>query len=1175
MRAQLAVFLVAFLTSGAAWADKGLVAHWDFNEGKGDVLHDRSGNNNHGAIHGAKWVKCGKGYALKFDGKDDYVDCGNGPSLDITGPITLQAWVQPTGPNIGEPGIVGKFFESYALTYYGHACFYIASGGNRVDGPLTMDSWTHAAGTFDGENMRMYANGLEVVAEKSKFKQIRRGKKFFIGCIFGDPTSQDPNLHNTAFFPGLIHDVRVYRRALSAEEILATYRQGVEEMDLGDLTLEAFFYPEADKAVLSVDFRWLLPFQKGAVVVAELARAGSPKALQTRTLSATAPRGEDEAEFSLKGLKAGTYELRAFIRKVDKVIQAEDFARSSKGVKAHTSGWLAGSVDLLGGWAEYDFRTRAEEYRLSILAARIFDSAGIRCTIDGKQPVEVSLNGPHGGTDAAWKNAKWETIGVYRLRKGPHTLRVKTIPVPGKKKGTTCARYTYIDAFGLDSVGSGAQAQKVERVTFRYPFAPPAAVPSPKERVVPTLPALVTPPPYKLRVTKGGGFTVSVKGRTYRIESSYSYPHGGYNRLVTGPPDTKGERSWKVSSRKLDAGTYRVTASGEYYSITRLLELQPSRVVVRDTIRNTSDDVVGIILSNHVNTRGAKDIEVKMMNKFTAFVHGKDNGVGTIALDDLYQIQEQHRFADGLAELRTDDFGLDKGASYTVEWAVYPTATPDYYDFINQVRKDEGINGRVDGTLVSVGAGHKASMPTREIIDLYNARYLSVGTPWYPVDAPKDAPRVSIEGIEFMEYRKECAHIRKLFEDVKRAYPDVKVMLHVAHGLYCCNKPKELFPDSRIIGATGRQAHWGPNALSYYGRYWSKEMFDDNWRWWLFYPTPENSFGKALINAMEYMVDELGATAMWGDGFVSGYAYSGGNSGGYSYDRWDGHSVDIDHKTKLVTRKKTCVPWVSLPVLKKVVRIIGAKGGVMLTNEGPHYPPPRSLWKENMIASCEGSPGAVIALHLGRTVSPLGSHGATKNERDCYRDLLAKLDLGALYFAFCHEVSHKSIVEHMYPITFESIHAGIVRGKERIVTKKPGVYGWPGDRALHIVYLYDARGALRRSNFLTTVDDSSVRTEVELSKDQSAVIVRLPVTLTASNPVNLSVRQYDINAIRLVLNGKGKAQLRVGNGDFPVKPGAAYLVKADTVRYVTADKHRTLSFSANAKGPLEIRIAGE
>ena len=72
--------------------DIGLVAHYDFSEGVGTVLHDRSGNGNDGTIVGAQWITRRSGYCLEFDGIDDYVDCGHGASLDLTGAVTLEAW---------------------------------------------------------------------------------------------------------------------------------------------------------------------------------------------------------------------------------------------------------------------------------------------------------------------------------------------------------------------------------------------------------------------------------------------------------------------------------------------------------------------------------------------------------------------------------------------------------------------------------------------------------------------------------------------------------------------------------------------------------------------------------------------------------------------------------------------------------------------------------------------------------------------------------------------------------------------------------------------------------------------------------------------------------------------------------------------------------------------------
>lgn len=60
MRRLSVVLIVLWAFSVATWAaeNEGPVAHWNFGEGKGAILHDRSGNKNHGKIHGAKWTKC-------------------------------------------------------------------------------------------------------------------------------------------------------------------------------------------------------------------------------------------------------------------------------------------------------------------------------------------------------------------------------------------------------------------------------------------------------------------------------------------------------------------------------------------------------------------------------------------------------------------------------------------------------------------------------------------------------------------------------------------------------------------------------------------------------------------------------------------------------------------------------------------------------------------------------------------------------------------------------------------------------------------------------------------------------------------------------------------------------------------------------------------------------------
>ena len=76
-------------------ADEAIVAHYSFEEGPGNGVRDWSGMGNDGEIHDAKYVKLaeGKGYALRFDTDEAYVDCGNNASLNITDAITIELWL--------------------------------------------------------------------------------------------------------------------------------------------------------------------------------------------------------------------------------------------------------------------------------------------------------------------------------------------------------------------------------------------------------------------------------------------------------------------------------------------------------------------------------------------------------------------------------------------------------------------------------------------------------------------------------------------------------------------------------------------------------------------------------------------------------------------------------------------------------------------------------------------------------------------------------------------------------------------------------------------------------------------------------------------------------------------------------------------------------------------------
>ena len=83
-------FAFSSLANGQNLED-GLVAWYPFDGNASDM----SGNGNHGTVNGATLGVDRHGQsnrAYSFDGVNDFIDCGNGPSLQINDAITISVW---------------------------------------------------------------------------------------------------------------------------------------------------------------------------------------------------------------------------------------------------------------------------------------------------------------------------------------------------------------------------------------------------------------------------------------------------------------------------------------------------------------------------------------------------------------------------------------------------------------------------------------------------------------------------------------------------------------------------------------------------------------------------------------------------------------------------------------------------------------------------------------------------------------------------------------------------------------------------------------------------------------------------------------------------------------------------------------------------------------------------
>jgi hypothetical protein len=152
------------------------VGAWNFDECSGTTASDFSGNGNHGVIAGSvSWPTgtfSGKGCGLTLNGSaTQYVNAGHSSVFDITGDITISAWVKKASFPAGTQVIVSKDVlgtPTYAFGFWWTGptklSLYAAAGTPvLVSSTATMgdSNWNHVAVSRNGNTVTFYINGKD------------------------------------------------------------------------------------------------------------------------------------------------------------------------------------------------------------------------------------------------------------------------------------------------------------------------------------------------------------------------------------------------------------------------------------------------------------------------------------------------------------------------------------------------------------------------------------------------------------------------------------------------------------------------------------------------------------------------------------------------------------------------------------------------------------------------------------------------------------------------------------------------------------------------------------------------------------------------------------------------------------------------------------------------------
>ena len=208
----------------------GLVSWWPGEGNANDLTGKNPGLPGASAFYGSGEV--GSAFAFTFIGGASPVLVPDSPSLNLTGPLTIEAWVKlrATSHNLetilwkGNSGALAT--SPYAMGVDADNRLFGAVGGGGAASYATVSSlssllpggWHHVAFTADGAQLRLYLDAVLVGAVAQTITPAASANSLVIGGMGVSP-SLNP-------WDGLVDELSLYSRALSPVEIAGIYAAG-------------------------------------------------------------------------------------------------------------------------------------------------------------------------------------------------------------------------------------------------------------------------------------------------------------------------------------------------------------------------------------------------------------------------------------------------------------------------------------------------------------------------------------------------------------------------------------------------------------------------------------------------------------------------------------------------------------------------------------------------------------------------------------------------------------------------------------------------------------------------------------------------------------------------------------------------------------------------------------
>ncbi len=257
---SLTLILTLFISLTPLQSNAATSALWHFDEGEGVITADSSGNSNDGTLKyitnslcndadGPDWTTGKLGYAVQFDGCNDYILIPFSSSLDILDgtPFAFSIWFKlDMLPSIADRHYIIFQQLDGTISGSGKPWIYINKNNDEIGTALsdsaissgvkvTADTWYFVTLNYDGTDLSIHVNG-EYKASPLTTDIIQSDGNYLFGVF--------KNLNNPFWFSGTIDEVTIYDEALTEEEIAEEYLEG---------SVVALWYMDEDEGTIIYD----------------------------------------------------------------------------------------------------------------------------------------------------------------------------------------------------------------------------------------------------------------------------------------------------------------------------------------------------------------------------------------------------------------------------------------------------------------------------------------------------------------------------------------------------------------------------------------------------------------------------------------------------------------------------------------------------------------------------------------------------------------------------------------------------------------------------------------------------------------------------------------------------------------------------------------------------------